>query len=76
MNSCFLDASKAFDKCWFSQSFDKMLSKGTSPIVVRVLAFSYTEQKGHVRLDQKDSEEFIISNGTRQGSVLSPYLFG
>ena len=75
VHSCFLDASKAFDKCLFSKLFDKMLSKGIPPIVVRVLAFAYTEQKGRIRLGKKDSEEFVISNGTRQGSVLSPYLF-
>ena len=75
VHSCFLDASKAFDKCLFNKLFDKMLAKGIPPIVVRVLAFAYTEQKGWVRLGQKDSEEFRISNGTRQGSVLSPYLF-
>ena len=75
VHSCFLDASKAFDKCLFDKLFDKMLVKEIPPIIVRVLSFAYTEQKGWVRLGQNDSNEFAISNGTRQGSVLSPYLF-
>ena len=75
VHSCFLDASKAFDKCLFSKLFDKMLGKGIPPVVVRALVFAYMEQKGRVKLGQKESEEFTIANGTRQGSVLSPYLF-
>ena len=75
VHSCFLDASKAFDKCLFDKLFDKMLVKEIPPIIVRVLSFAYTEQKGWVRLGQNDSNEFAISNGTRQGSVLMTYLF-
>ena len=43
VHSCFLDASKAFDKCLFNKLFEKMLDKGIPPVVVRVLAFAYTE---------------------------------
>ena len=45
------------------------------PIVVRVLIFMYEEQTGCVKLSGKKSDSFRISNGTRQGSVLSPALF-
>ena len=42
-------------------------------VVVRVLAFSYVEQKAWVRWGRTcTSETFGISNGTRQGSVASP----
>ena len=42
---------------------------------MRVLIYAYEEQKGWVRLADKNSEAFSIRNATRQGSVLSPYLF-
>ena len=71
----FLDLSKAFDKCLFDKLFEKMLGKGIPPIIVRSLVYAYQEQRGWVRLAGKDSEEFTLTNGTRQGSVLSPYLF-
>ena len=35
----------------------------------------YEEQSGCVKLAGKKSGYFRISNGTRQGSVLSPALF-
>ena len=70
-----LDCSKAFDKCRFDKLFSKLISKGFPPVVVRVLVFVYEEQAGCVKLGGRKSSYFFLSNGTRQGSVLSPLLF-
>ena len=73
--ACYLDCSKAFDKCFYDKLFIKMQNKNIPGVVIRALIYAYEEQKGWVRLSGKDSEQFSISNGTRQGSVLSPHLF-
>ena len=52
-----------------------MIDRDIPAVVVRVLVFAYEEQKGWVRLGGKNSETFRLTNGTRQGSVLSPFLF-
>ena len=75
VTACLLDCSKAFDKCKFDKLFSKLITKGLPPIVVRVLVFVYEEQTGWVKLAGKRSTPFKITNGTRQGSVLSPVLF-
>ena len=70
-----LDCSKAFDKCKFSLLFRRLLDKGLPPIVVRVLAFIYMEQYSWVKWGESKSSQFSISNGTRQGSKLSPIFW-
>ena len=70
-----LDCSKAFDKCQFVPLFQKLLQRKVPPIVVRTLMYVYKEQEAWVRWGPHRSEIFSISNGTRQGSVLSPALF-
>ena len=75
VTACLLDCSKAFDKVKFDKLFSKLIAKGIPAIVVRVLVFIYEEQTGWVRLGGKTSATFGITNGTRQGSVLSPVLF-
>ena len=75
MSACLLDCSKAFDKCRFDKLFQKLISKGLPAVVVRVLIFVYQEQEGWVKLGGKKSSAFRLTNGTRQGSVLSPILF-
>ena len=75
VNACLLDCSKAFDKCRFDKLFEKLITKGFPPIVVRILIFAYEEQTGWVKLAGKQSTSFKLTNGTRQGSVLSPILF-
>ena len=70
-----LDCSKAFDKCRFDKLFEKLLSRKLPAVVIRVLIHVYEEQRAHVKLLDYRSESFGISNGTRQGSVLSPALF-
>ena len=69
VTACILDCSKAFDKCQFDKLFQKLISKGLPPVVV------YQEQEGWVKLGGKKSSTFRLTNGTRQGSVLSPVLF-
>ena len=70
-----LDCSKAFDKCLFVPLFQKLLDRNLPAIVVRLLIFVYKEQDAWVRWGSCRSDLFSISNGTRQGSVLSPALF-
>lgn len=70
-----LDCSKAFDKCRFSLLFKRLLDKGLPPIVVRALAFIYTQQYSWVKWGQARSSQFGITNGTRQGAILSPIFW-
>ena len=75
VTACLLDCIKAFDKCQFDKLFQKLVDKGLPAVVIRVLIFMYEEQVGWVKLGGKRSTSFKLSNGTRQGSVLSPLLF-
>ena len=71
-----LDCSKAFDTCQFSTLFNKLHSKNLPDLVIRALIFVYQKQTAWVSWGNAKSSIFGISNGTRQGSVLSPYFFG
>ena len=70
-----LDCSKAFDKCQFVPLFKKLLKRNLPTIVIRMLIYIYMEQEAWVRWGNVRSDTFSITNGTRQGSVLSPALF-
>ena len=59
----------------FSTLFKKLLDKHLPPIVIHVLVFVYEEQVAWIKWGNCRSEQFSIQNGTRQGSVLSPYCF-
>ena len=68
-----LDCTKAFDLAKFDILFGRLLERGMPAIVVRVVAFSYSEQLAWVRWGRSCcSRTFRITNGTRQGSVASP----
>ena len=75
VTACLLDCSKAFDKCRFDKLFEKLIKRGLPAVVVRVLIFIYQEQVGWVKLGGVKSATFRITNGTRQGSLLSSLLF-
>ena len=72
---CFLDASKAFDLVDHTILFNILLNRGLPLVIVRFLVSWYNMQKMQVRWDLSLSLSFSVSNGVRQGSVLSPYLF-
>ena len=72
---CFVDFSKAFDKVNYSKLFNMLLDDGIAVEMVKLLAFWYSRQEMCVKWNSDISECFTIANGTRQGGVLSPYLF-
>ena len=69
------DCSKAFDKCRFDLLFEKMLARDVPAIIVRCLNLIYVEQVAWVKWGDKKSSTFTITNGTRQGAVLSPIFW-
>ena len=72
---CFLDASKAFDRVTHSILFRKLVERGVRGYIVRILMYWYSNQCMYVRWAGVLSPGFHVSNGVRQGGILSPYLF-
>ena len=70
-----LDASKAFDRIEFSSLFEFLIQKNMCALTLRFLFHMYTAQKIRVRWQGALSDEERISNGVKQGGVLSPWLF-
>jgi hypothetical protein len=72
---CFMDASAAFDRISYSKLFRKLIDKGIPTYLVRILYYWYFKQTVCVRWNRTISEKFYVSNGVRQGGILSPLLF-
>ena len=72
---CFLDASKAFDLVNHDILFHKLSVRGLPLPVIRFLSSWYRSQQMKVRWGHSVSNSFHVSNGVRQGGVLSPVLF-
>ena len=70
-----LDASKAFDRVNYIKLFDKLLRKEMCPLTVRLLMNMYLNQKLQVKWNDRLSDKFDVTNGVRQGGILSPLLF-
>ena len=70
-----LDASKAFDRVDYIKLFEKLMRKGMCPLTVRLLLNMYIKQKLQVKWNNHKSSKFSVTNGVRQGGVLSPFLF-
>ena len=71
----FLDASKAFDRLNYVKLFKKLMKKKMCPMAIRLLLNMYLNQKIMVKWDNKLSLPFSVTNGVRQGGVLSPLFF-
>ena len=70
-----LDATKAFDKVSYKVLFDILLKKKVCPRIVNLLYYMYSNQLCHVKWGDETSASFSISNGVKQGGVISPLLF-
>ena len=73
--ACMLDSSKAFDRVNHYHLFDKLLKRGMPKLLVRLLFYWYKSQTFSVVCNNVMSSPFTVSNGVRQGGVLSPILF-
>ena len=72
---CFMDLSKAFDMVNHDELFSVLYNRGIHYFIVRILHKWYVSQKFMIKWGYGTSKAFSVSNGTRQGSILSPYLF-
>jgi len=73
--SAFLDASKAFDRTNHNLLFAKLIKRNVAMCIVRLLLSWYRQQTMQVKWDTNYSTPFTVTNGVRQGGVLSPHLF-
>ena len=73
--TCFLDAAKAFDRVSHWTLFSKMIKRNVTLVIVRIIAFWYQTQTMCVKWGKVNSAYFNVSNGVRQGGILSPKLF-
>ena len=70
-----MDMAKAFDMAQHSLMFKKLINLRFSLIFTKLLMKMYTLQYANVRWNGKNSHQFHISNGVKQGAVLSAILY-
>ena len=55
--------------------FNKLIARGMPYVIVRLLCTWYSAQVFIVKWCEIKSHPFHVTNGVRQGGVLSPYLY-
>ena len=71
----FLDASKAFDKIYHWVLVKKLLNRCVPIYLVKLLCYWYQHQSMYVKWGSTPSSKFQVTNGVRQGGVMSLLLF-
>ena len=71
----FLDASKAFDIISHWTLFRKLIDRNVPMYLIKILCYWYQHQLMSVRWRYFISNVFKVTNGVRQGGILSPKLF-
>jgi retron-type reverse transcriptase len=70
-----LDISKAFDSVAHDKLFRALSSRGVPNAIIDILRNWYEKLVVNNRWGNSYSNDFVVNNGVRQGSVLSPSLF-
>lgn len=72
---CFLDVKKAFDHVWHEGLFYKLYHSGINKSIYYLIVNMYTDMYSCVKCQGHRSHWFQVLQGTRQGGVLSPFLY-
>ena len=75
MYTCFLDASKAFDRVNHWTMFTNFILRGVPTIIVHMLCFWYRSQQLCMQWCKTRSCFFTLFNGVQQGGIPFPKLF-
>ena len=59
----------------FGYYFTKLITKDFPVFIIKILAYWYCHQEIHVRWGSTFTSSFCVSNGVKQGGILSPMLF-
>ena len=73
--SCFIDFSKAFDTIPRDILLNKLLNLNITGKFFNIIKSIYSNDKACIKIGSELTECFPISQGVRQGCVLSPLLF-
>ena len=68
------DATKSFDKDKYSKLFELLKNKNICPHIPRILLNMYLINAAVVSRNGAISTEYSVTNGVKQGGVVSPYL--
>ena len=71
----FIDIKSALDRISYNKLFIGLLRRGVNSLLVSFLKNWYINRRLFIRWGNATSLEFFRSNGIRQGSILTPYLF-
>ena len=71
----FIDFSKAFDRVNHNMLWHRLISYGIHGNALKVLRSMYSQSKSCIRCKEGLTEYFNCDIGTRQGCMLSPFLF-
>lgn len=70
-----LDAKKAFDVVKHHKLKGKLYNLGINPTWWNIIDDLYTDSKEHIRWNGQDSRSYSITQGVKQGSLISPHLY-
>ena len=71
----FLDASKAFDKLNHNILFHRLKDNNVTSYIIHFFNYWYRNQRIYIKWGDNTSDNFTVSNGVRQGGILSLLLF-
>ena len=70
-----LDATKAFDRVKYSKLFNNLIDRDVCPVIIRLIINMYKLNSAIVNWNGTKSQSFPLTNGVKQGGVISPLLF-
>ena len=73
--SCFLDLSKAFERVEHSILIVKLRDKRVPDFIINILCSIFSNSLAKVYFNGCFSQSWLLRKGTRQGGILSAYLF-